>query len=291
MAIGPGQPPAWTRALILALAAGIVTACAHQRIVTAPAAADTFLYRGRPVHPFCVDFPLEEASRSQPTDLARCTDRSVTPRVVRGVWFSADRPPVGDRGGGGVEYRVLASTGDRFLLAVESSGGGSGSFSELFWVRLSNHDVRVDRDELGGDRCEGGMSGYTIAGNTLRFYATASSKTLIGLTGVSIPDTIRHELRDAYYACDGAANYAYDLRSHRMTIETFTLAEPAARVPSSPPGETSAQKCFDALVAEYAARRRLTLTPGEFRQFGAVFADRCARRSRQSDDKSFVRYW
>jgi hypothetical protein len=277
MAVRLGQPVAWIRAITLALVGGIDAGCGHQPIAVGPAAADAFLYRGSPVHPFCVDFPQEKLSRTDPMDLAACTDHSITPRLVRGTWLSADRPPVGDRGGGSVEYRVLASAGDRFLLAVESSGGGSGSFSELFWVRLTDRAVTIDRDELGGDRCAGGMSGYSVTGDTLRFYATASTRKLIALTGVSLPDTIRRQLRDAYYACDGAENYVYDLRSRRMTVETFTLTEPGERVPSAGPGETSAQKCFDALASEYASRGRLTLTPAEFRQFGADFAARCAR--------------
>jgi len=197
MAVRSGQRATSIRTLALSLATGIAAACTRQPVVTGPAAAGAFLYRGVTVHPFCVDLPQETLSRKEPMDLADCTDQTVPPRTVRDVWRSADRKPVDGRGAGGVEYRVLASDGDRFLLAVEASGGGTGSFSELFWVRLTDHSISIDRDELGGDRCADGIAGYVVTGDTLRFYATASTRRLIGFTGVSFPDSVRRRLRNA----------------------------------------------------------------------------------------------
>jgi len=62
-----------------------------------------------------------------------------------------------------------------------------------------------------------------------------------------------------------------------MRIESFTLTKPTERAVSDGADETNAQKCFDALVDEYADLHKLTLTPREVRQFGDAFAARCVR--------------
>ena len=163
------------RHVAVALGVAVTSASAqpNARVVTGDAAVRAFVFQGKPVHPFCIDFPLERSSRSEPIDLPKCTDLRVAPKSALGGWLSAEYP----KGPNDVSvsfapyasYRVLARKSDRFLLATEKSGGGSGQFTELFWVRLGTDRIAIVKDETGGDRCLGGLGGYQVSGTSMRF--------------------------------------------------------------------------------------------------------------------------
>lgn len=136
-----------------------VTACRPTwrggQIVTEAVAAGSFVFGERPIHPFCVLFEQEELSRHRPIPLATCADSTV-PVVQRDGWMWATNSDTPVYSG----YRVLARKNDRFLLALESSGGGTGRFTDLSWVRLGPTSLADVNDVLGGDRCGGGQSGF-----------------------------------------------------------------------------------------------------------------------------------
>ena len=135
----------WLAQIIWPLAF-VVARC--QRVVVGDAAAATFAYQGKPIHPACVWFSREGSSRGRPIALATCSAASAAPATKDG-WTFADKlawPGEAESSGNGYSgYRVLARKGARYLLALESSGGGTGKFSDLSWVRLGSTDVRDDR--------------------------------------------------------------------------------------------------------------------------------------------------
>jgi hypothetical protein len=182
-----------------------------------------------------------------------------------------------DRGGYS-SYRVLARKGERFLLGLESSGGGSGKFSDLSWVSLGATRVTDAKDVSGGDRCAGGLSAYSVDGRTLRFAADASTTAIFGLAAVSLPSALRARLNAGYSSCDGTANYRYDLASEVLTFASVTLS---VRVATAPADTTAVhrdpQTCFDELARQAAVARRTTLTLAELKRFTDRFLAECAR--------------
>lgn len=78
-------------------------------------AAARFQFDGTPVHPLCVNMPLD-SSLSDPKSLSECTNRRITPTAGRdGSWEAHSKEQEL-----GISYRVLANKGDRFLLATDS---------------------------------------------------------------------------------------------------------------------------------------------------------------------------
>src|SRR5262245_6405476 len=156
------------------------------KIETGTKAEKFFIYEGKPLHPFCLDFPSERASREEPVELAKCTNRKVAPKKEKNGWWSAEYPK--EEGDffisfpPGISYGVLAKKDDRFLIATEHSGGGSGQFTDLFWVRLDEKQIRIVKDELGGDRCGGRLDGYRADGAAIRFNQATPAAEIIGLT-------------------------------------------------------------------------------------------------------------
>src|SRR5439155_25200387 len=120
----------------------------ESKILTSSEAAKLFVYQGKPVHPFCLFFPFDSA-RWEPMELAKCTDEQVAPQAAAGGWLSADYPDDGAPrlSGAWASYRVLAKKGERFLVASDISGGGSGKFTFLVWVQLNVKQLTLVKDE------------------------------------------------------------------------------------------------------------------------------------------------
>lgn len=267
--------------VLLCSSAGLATA-GCQRIVTGDAAAATFVYQGRPVHPACVWFSRERASRGRPITLASCSASS-SRAVMRDGWTFAEKlppPAEGASSGNGYSgYRVLARNGARYLLALESSGGGTGKFSDLSWVQLGQADVKDVEDILGGDRCGGGLGRYHVFAESIGVSATISTVDLLRLARVGIPESTRDSLRSGYLACDGYANYEYDLVADSLRLRSVSFlapgAEGPARLPTTDPRDP--QACFDGVVRRMGLLRRPMVPLPELEPLGARFTQRCLR--------------
>ncbi len=262
-----------------------VLAQTKPKITTGKAAAKAFVFEGQPLHPFCLDFPLERSSRDTPVELAKCTDRKIAPTNEGEGWWSAEYPreegEVFISGPPGISYGVLAKKGDRFLVATEHSGGGSGQFTDLFWVHLDDKQVVVARDERGGDRCAGRLDGYRSDRAAIRFYQATPAADIVDLAGVMLDEATKGKLRYAYSTCDGAAYYRYDLASEKTELTSLTLngTEPdTAAEPNDP------QVCFDKLVQQYAKAKKTNLKPDKLKEFGQKFVATCVKPSNQRVD-------
>ena len=249
------------------------------KVLTGNEAIKLFVYAGKPVHPFCLGFPLGGSSRKEPVELAKCTDSKVVPKSPGEGWLEAEyprtegdffisQPPY-------VSYGILAKKGDRFLVATDSSGGGSGQFSALLWVRLTDKDISVARDEVGGDRCAGGLSDYVEGGAAVRFSVSTTTAEIVALSGVNLASTVRDKLRDGYRNCDGTARYSYDLVSEKMELSSLELSVPESTEPAT---SGDPQSCFDQLARQYDKNNKLRLTPEELKQFGQAFLSTCGKQ-------------
>jgi hypothetical protein len=249
------------------------------RILTGPAAAERFVYQGRPLHPFCLDFSQERSSRSAPRELVTCSATNVVPKREDNGWWSANYPTQAGQqfiaGSPYVSYAVLASKGDRFLVGTNSSGGGTGNFSNLFWVRLEDRRIALVKDERGGDRCVGGLADYKAQGTAVTFSVNASSSALLELTGVRVDEGVSGKLNSSYVDCDGVAMYRYDLKAEQAQLTAVQINTPDVR---SGTVLTGPQSCFNQLVLQYAKRGAVSLNPGKLKEFGRQFAAKCAVR-------------
>jgi hypothetical protein len=62
------------------------------KVLTGNEAIHLFVYAGKPVHPFCLGFPLGGSSRKEPVELAKGTDGKVVPKSPREGWLEAEYP-------------------------------------------------------------------------------------------------------------------------------------------------------------------------------------------------------
>jgi hypothetical protein len=262
----------------------VATACRPpwlgERFVTGPAAAGGFVFVERPIHPFCVLFSQEESSRHARVSLATCANSTVPVEQRDGWMWATNRDTRGYSG-----YRVLARKNDRFLLALESSGGGTGRFTDLTWVRLDPTSLADVNDVLGGDRCGGGQSGFRVEGRRIFFKADVTTVGVLRLADASVPETVRAMLEGGYFPCYGYVNYQYDMLAEHLRLESLTLrpdTQAAARETFR--SHTGPQACFDELAREV----REPLQPREIAAFGRRFLRQCVRTGGRNDSAAKV---
>ena len=267
--------PSWRRlaavaVCIVAVGCRYVRSGDTARIITGDRASAAFVYQGRPVHPLCVLFSQEGSSRGTPNELAECTDPATIPEIKDGEAFVFLPERRGYSG-----YRVLARQGDRFLLTLESSGGGSGAFSDLSWVKLETARIRDVKDVLGGDRCGGGLGHYRVNTRVLSVSAAASTLDLLRLGGLDVADPFEADLRYGPPFCDGYVNYEYDLAADSLQVRSVTIVAPDARNVQS--DRSAMQSCFDDLARRAGVFQKPTVALPELKTLVAHFRTVCHR--------------
>ncbi len=211
-----------TAVMMLVLLFGSVyhlSAQPRMKVVLGAGATKQFVYLGKPVHPFCVDFTTHSR---RAVDLSSCTDTKVRVNRSRG-WIEAEYPqnsrslfeqPY-------ASYRVFAKRGDSFLVAGTASNGGTAIYESLFWVSMHGSKLRLDRVLSGGDRCNGGTAdGYQLKGTSLRF---AQNLTPAGILELSSGKPAAGAWEDGAPSCMGQALYRYDIAQDKLKLESVIV--------------------------------------------------------------------
>jgi hypothetical protein len=254
--------------ILIILGSSVASAQTRVPIVTGDDAARSFAYNGKPVHPLCVFFPFG-SGRGEPIALAECTKLDVVPTLVDG-WLGAESP--GERNGGGASYRVLAKKADRYLVASSVSGGGTGQFSFLQWLRLSSTQIAISKAELGGDRCSGGLGPYEVREHDVRFAMNLTPRALALAAVPELKHEIEETLSERYLDCYAAAWYVYDFEREQYALASVELLSDYLPEPS--PDTSTANSppiCMDEAIRQRIRTRRTTLSPSELGEFGRTF--------------------
>jgi len=259
---------------------------ANSTIITGKPAARRFVYRGRPIHPFCLDFGLE--SKHGSTKLPSCADWGAAIRT-KGDWLEAAYPanisPLGRVGV--VSYRVIAAQSNMFLLETTVNGGGTGYFDSLEWVTLDRDGLRQKEIVTGGDRCHGGFArGAWIGGHFLHF---SRHVTTVGILALGGYQNQGGDLEDSAASCFGLANYEYDFLNDKVRLVSVTLAYASGTAESH--GKINEdtlllqknmgiQSCFNLLFDESIDSGKSELKDSAIQAFANAFKSRCVSTSK-----------
>ena len=244
------------------------------------AAARAFLFQGKPVHPFCVDFQADEEDAVQ--RLSACTAADAVPHMDKRGFLTADYKP--DPGFNLRQpfssYRVLSRKGNRFLIATTTSGGGTGIFYSLLWVHLDDSTLKMAGSIAGGDRCSGGLDDFHVRGNVVEFSQHLTPEDVLRLADAPIAqDSVEYSA----ISCFARAHFIYNLADEKLTLESVTFRyelgpQDGSGMVEDRDGWTglfSAQSCFNKLFNDYIAQKRATLDQALLAQFGRDFNSRC----------------
>lgn len=236
------------------------------------------------IHPLCLEMAL--GGRATATD-----DRPV-PVVIDGCnrghrhvpvtgresaeWLAVDDVS-DDALGAWFAYRPLGSLGDgRRFVEIAWSGGGTGIFSEVVEVRRSaggsGGPATITAMSVfgGGDRCNGGISGARLDGETLLVQQRATPAGLIAAGDRNL-DVFRYGLYDCAICCAGSVDHRLSLDGGGGGVAQATITDTLA---AEDEAADSAQACFDRLVK---GRGRLpqTLTAAALAELTKAFVAAC----------------
>jgi hypothetical protein len=238
-------------------------------------AAAHFTFRGARLHPTCLDFSQEGSSRGNPVDLEQCNASTLTVSADARGWQSADHTPPAR---GYISYLVLAQKGERFLIATESWGGGTGVFSALMWVALDDAHVTNLKDVSGGDRCGGGLSSFSATQKDVFYSQNLTAADLISLSGEAVDSTATARLGWAYTDCFASAAYRVDLvqETTQLTGVELAVAPPApGSAPDTVLKRDDPRSCLNALASKYTLEHGTSLTTSQLAEFVRQFRARC----------------
>jgi hypothetical protein len=131
-------------ASILACSVGL--SCAAQLTSTVPTAPQPFIFEGKPVHPACLWLLDTNLADAMPVctavDLQGCaqSNRFAMPIESSGGWLRIEDKEL--FGTGYFEYRWMGQLRNGVhVVETEDSGGGSGIFEDLLFVRFERDRI------------------------------------------------------------------------------------------------------------------------------------------------------
>lgn len=228
------------------------------------------LYRvdGRPVPVSCLEglTSPEDDTRGTPIDVRTCGNTELKPKVQTDGSIGYDTTD-----GGYFFYAYLGESGGLDILSLQSSGGGSGHFTQLVGVRHDGHLISWVKDIAGGDRCNGRISGERISGGNLSFDQAITPYDLIELAAPKEQMKAYHDLEDSAASCIGSVHRVGD-GSHWTGV---SLTEDDWPDQKGWTDRYTYQACFNNLYREAVHARAVELNHGSVMMFARTFATRC----------------
>lgn len=228
------------------------------------------LYRvaGRPVPVSCLEAlsGLGDASQKVSINLYTCGDPTLKPKTQADGSVGYDEPD-----GGYFYYYYVGRSNGLDVLLLQSSGGGSGHFSELVGVKQTGHFIRWAKGYAGGDRCNGGISDERVSNGKLTFDQAITPYDLIKLAQPKTNLEAYKDLEASAASCIGVSHMTGD--NGHWTGVSLTEADW-----SDQNGWTEKyryQACFNKLYRDTVSKGRSELDTAGVRAFVNAFVKRC----------------
>lgn len=248
--------------------------------------------------PLCLE-SLDGPSSGPPLDLQKCASGENSYRSNLPVKISDNSAEQNDgpreasdlpsfNGYGWATYRALASRGPRIILALTSSGGGSGIFTSLMATDRKGDVLSRPIFRVGGDRCSNGLAEVTATQDGIVHYVLfVHSEALLHHSASLADKDLR--VNSAAIGCVAKVARAYDantgtdrLTSVSLTGGTVPGFTPAPAVMVLPEkagifydGKPANDGCFARLYNNFTRNQHLVLTPDEFETLAKDFKRNC----------------
>jgi hypothetical protein len=232
------------------------------------------LYRvdGRPVPASCLETlsSPERGARQEPIDLRKCGDAKLKPKALDDGSVGYDEPEAGWQGGY-FYYSYLGRSGGIDILSLQSSGGGTGRFTQLVGVTHDGHFIRWAKDYAGGDRCNGGVSDEKVSNGKLTFDQAITPYDLIRLTQPKEKLKAYKDLEASAASCIGVVHMMGDDK-HWTGV---TLTEKDWPDQKGWTENYRYQACFNKMYRETVSSGHVELDRRGVVAFADAFAKRC----------------
>ena len=250
---------------ILGIAATFGTLQAAEKL---PAA---FLKDDKPISPKCFyKFVIEDAQKQQInliTDKCTKDPSQLDLKMLKEGYYGydvADEEPMMRSPYIYYKYIGKVSTAkDKYLVLLDWSGGGTGTFTNLVVVNIKDNIMRLNKYIDGGDRCFGGLQNVSYQNGELSYQIKATPAMLIDphyKLGRKIST-----IQDCAICCMGVYN------SIKNKIVSFSFN---GYIPTVEKDDTM-QTCLNKLVINYGAKDKKTLSSTQLESLRHAFKSTC----------------
>lgn len=258
---------------------------AYSGIVHAKFLPEELKYHGKPIDPLCLtDFQQNTQIK---VNLATCglkthsdlreqkgsdANKILENQGYTGATYQA--------GYGYSYYRVVGHLQKSFIVETVSSGGGSGSFTNILQVKRQDASLEV-RVLDGGDRCNGGISDVIQKGAILTYHKDVTAGDFLQLSHYN-PYHLKAytDLSACAACCVAQAKYQYSLQHETSP------GKPEKKLLSVDFGKTllafddsqnTLDSCFAREVVAYQKAGKQVLDQAALQQFMRTFTARCIK--------------
>lgn len=230
------------------------------------------------VHPACLDAALGGGlmadGEPHPIDLKACNAGhrhlpvEMNPDVPNAVSVTnmADGFPTW------ASYESIATlpSGDKLVISM-SNGGGSGVFTNLVSYRVEKGMLLTESYSVGGDRCNGGLSGAALDSQGVRVSQDITPADLGGLMGLSDAET--QDLPFCAVCCLGQleARYTLPLSPEAQATPDVVRLESLDVLQAEEGGAHSPDACMIAALKKIAPSAPYTLTIPQVQSLKATY--------------------
>lgn len=242
------------------------------------------LFNGKPLEAIAIGkIANGDSSRKDPIDLEQYTPKNQKIVIQEnlddlkenkiGYSYQYQDPDLASQGQSYDVYKVIADLGEhQYLVLVESSGGGSGQFTNLFVMKRSGDFIQNMKEIAGGDRANGGIVSADYKDGLVTVVEQATPflvfSTVLSLTDVNNPlvqlDNPGNLMDCA--ACDAGEITLTGKIDEKLTPVSLTLLVDNDNNDNNSKPDTL-QGAFDKTVNDYRQKGKTTLNSEEMGTF------------------------
>ena len=173
-------------------------------------------------------------------------------------------------------YKLLAKWKNNYLIETIHSGGGSGEFTTLRTVQRRGDHLKIST-LAQGDRCNGGLSKFTLKGKTFSYQINITPFDFLTLTQDNSHHLQAYKDLDACAVCCAGTLLVTRAFGSNIKSETKISVDFSHYVLNlgDQSHESNYQSCFNTLINEYKKKRKTVLTMDELKQFVQQFNQSC----------------
>lgn len=183
-----------TQSLQVLATALLLTLGSTQALAEASHLPSALLYHGKPIEPLCFNSDAEKSPKF--FDIKACEESNRQENIEikpmntmhendRGYFFR--NKSESNTSYSSISYRYISSSKHAELVLVEWSGGGSGYFSDLYWLKREGDVLEVVNHVSGGDKCNGGIGNVHVDGQDVTIERNVTPADFFKLADVTPP--------------------------------------------------------------------------------------------------------
>lgn len=253
------------------------------KVYATPNMPSDLLYQGKPIDPLCL---YEMENHTTAIDLKKCGIQAVAKRKVTGTdkeliknGFIGFDYLWGDesdfQSNAYSYYKVLGQYKDAYLIYTLNNSGGTGQFSDLFWLKRTAYAIEL-KHITGGDRCNGGINQAKREGTNFTFN--------VNLTPADFFDLVKTEqnrlkpyddLAACAACCVAKANFQINPTIDPYQATLISVELDRDNVENNLNNNSHYQDCFDNLFNQYIKQGKEVMTPDALKVFVKTFNQQC----------------